>query len=325
MTAGYSAALESAAWFDLSGTGIIRAAGPDAAAFLNNIGTNDIAHLPAGGGCDTFFCDHRARVLFHANVRRTADAFILDTASDRGESLLRHVDKYLISEAVELEDITSDWRVLHLAGPIAAAIIGRAAESLPAFHHASGIEGLPDGETTVRRRDLLRVPGLDLFVKSEHHAALVSWLGGRGAVAATPGDLEVLRIEAGVPVAGIDYDESRFVMEVADAARAVCYTKGCFIGQEPIVMARDRAGQINRLFLGLKVLDGGPPPPGTKLSVNGSEVGLVTSSTVSPRLGAPLALGYVRRPHIEPRTLLHAGSQPVEILGYPPLGDRSGR
>ena len=33
--------------------------------------------------------------------------------------------------------------------------------------------------------------------------------------------------------------------------------------QEPIVMSRDRAGQVNRLFLGVKVLEGGPLARGT--------------------------------------------------------------
>ena len=61
-----------------------------------------------------------------------------------------------------------------------------------------------------------------------------------GAVAGTPETFETLRVEAGTPVYGIDIDAERFVMEVGRFARAVSYTKGCFLGQEPIVMARDR-------------------------------------------------------------------------------------
>lgn len=84
-------------------------------------------------------------------------------------------------------------------------------------------------------------------------------------------------------------------------------------------MARDRAGRVNRSFLGLKVLDGGPPPHGTKLLRDGQEVGVVTSSAKSPRLGAPLALGYVHWKHAEPGMRLTAESQPVEVMGYPPI------
>ena len=37
--------------------------GPDAPQFLHNISTNDIAGLPLGGGCETYFCDPRAKAL----------------------------------------------------------------------------------------------------------------------------------------------------------------------------------------------------------------------------------------------------------------------
>ncbi len=39
-------------------------------------------------------------------------------------------------------------------------------------------------------------------------------------------------------------------------------------------MARDRAGHVNRAFLGLKVLEGDPLPAGTKVFHNWQEVGL---------------------------------------------------
>src|SRR6476620_2961430 len=112
-----------------------------------------------------------------------------------------------------------------------------------------------------------------------------------GAVPAGETAFETLRIDAGTPVDGVDIGEDRFVMEVARALRAVSYAKGCYLGQEPIVMARDRAGFVNRAFLGVKVLEGGPLPAGTKLFRDGAEVGVTTSSVQSPRLGVPLALG----------------------------------
>ena len=112
-------------------------------------------------------------------------------------------------------------------------------------------------------------------------------------------------------------------MEVGNAARAVSYTKGCFLGQEPIVMARDRAGHVNRAFSGLKVLDGGPLPPGSKLFRDSQEVGVVTSSCHSPRLGEPVALGYLRWKHQDHGTRMEAetpaGRQPVEVVGLPPV------
>jgi len=64
-------------------------------------------------------------------------------------------------------------------------------------------------------------------------------------------------------------------------------------------MARDR-GQVNRTLLGLK-LTGGPAPHGSLVYRDGKEVGRVTSSVHSPRLGT-IALAYIRRGNQEPGT-----------------------
>ena len=88
-------------------------------------------------------------------------------------------------------------------------------------------------------------------------------------------------------------------------------------------MARDRAGFVNRAFLGVKVLDGGPLPTGSKLFRDATEVGVTTSSLMSPRLQAPLALAYIRRGSQEPGTKLEAdtteGKRAVEVLPFPPV------
>src|SRR5262249_39351546 len=104
----------------------------------------------------------------------------------------------------------------------------------------------------------------------------------------------VLRVEAGIPYDGIDFDEERFVVETG-RMQAISYTKGCYLGQEPVVMARDR-GHVNRVFVGLKLASGTLPAPGTKLLRDGQAVGIATSSVKSPTYGA-IALAYLRVGH----------------------------
>jgi folate-binding protein YgfZ len=134
-------------------------------------------------------------------------------------------------------------------------------------------------------------------------------------------DFYALRVEAGTPEYGIDIDETRFVMEVARVARAVSYEKGCFPGQEPIVMARDRAGFINRAFLRLVVKSDSPLPRGAKLFHENQEVGIVTDSAISPRTKRPVAMGYVKRGFQSPGQLIEARDgnavTPVEVVGPP--------
>jgi len=326
----YQTALAGAALFDRTPTGKVEVSGKDAPSFLHNLCTNDINGLPLGGGCEVYFCDHRAKVLAQALVFHILSgghhAFWLDVAPGFNDKVLKHLDKHLISEAVELADQTGRFAQLHLAGPRAKAVlegaIGEPMPDLAEFLHMERTFG-STATCSVRRNDPLGVPGYDLVCLNERAEGVWRMLQSAGAVPAGQVAWETLRVEASTPVYGIDIGEDRFVMEVARASRAVSYSKGCYLGQEPIVMARDRAGFVNRSFLGVRVLDAGLLPAGTKLFREGNEVGLVTSCIHSPRLDAPLALGYIRRGHQEPGLRLEAalpdGRRAVEVLTFPPF------
>ena len=319
---GYHAALTGAALFDRSHTAKIEVTGPDAAMFLGNLCTNDIKKLAPGTGCPAFLCDPRAKVkfqtwIYNCNEFDGVSSYWIETTPGRNTDLFKYLDRYLISERVEIADRTDEFVQFHVAGPGAAAVV----ETATGVNLADAIE-FSNREGTLRRRDLLGMPGYDVLIRKDGSLA-VERLFAAGAIPATGDVFETLRIEAGTPFFGPDIDETRFVMEVAGAARAVSYTKGCYLGQEPIVMARDRAGHVNRAFLGMKVLDGGPLPAGAKVFHDGQEVGVVTSSCHSPRLGAPIALGYLRWKHQVVGTRMEAetptGRQAVEVLGMPPV------
>jgi tRNA-modifying protein YgfZ len=309
----YAAATTTAALFDRSAVAKLRLTGPDAPAFLGNLSTNDIKSLPLGGGCETYFCDSRGKALFQAWVYhiRTGDgrhALWLETTPGRNAVLLQHLDRYLISEAVEFEDVTERFAQMHLAGPTAKAVLeaalGSAVPDLAEFLHMERTFGATS-TCSIRRRDPLGVPGYDLVCLPDRAAGVWRMLCASGATAASPATFEALRIEAGTPVYGPDIDETRFVMEVGKVERAVSYSKGCYLGQEPIVMSRDRAGHAPRSFVRLKAESGHPLPVGVKLFAGPDEAGVVTSATVTPRSGS-VALGYVRWKHRDTGTKLDA-------------------
>src|SRR5262245_34353532 len=245
----YREALSGAVIFDRSPAGKIEVAGKDAPAFLHNLCTNDINGLPLGGGCEAYFCDQRAKVLAQALVYHVRSAgrhaFWLDVTPSYGGKVLQHLDKHLISEAVELADQTDLCAQLHLAGPRAKAVLdaalGEPVPDLAEFQHMERTFG-STATCHVRRQDPLGVPGFDLVCRNERAEGVWRMLLAAGAAPAGEAAYNTLRIEAGTPVYGVDIGEDRFVMEVPRALRAVSYTKGCYLGQEPIVMARDRAG-----------------------------------------------------------------------------------
>jgi folate-binding protein YgfZ len=321
--ADYHQARDGAAVFDVSHRGKAEVAGADARTFLHNLCTNDIKGLASGAGCEAFFATAQARAVAHALIYHLTlpdgrPGFWLDVVPGLADKLLKHLDRYLISEQVEFADRTCEYAQLHLAGPAAPGIIGDGARELAPLHHAW--HALAGVRCHVRRTDPLGVPGFDVICPRDGAASVWQALTQAGGRPAGLEAYNLLRVENGTPVYGADIDDERFVAEVGRTAQAICYTKGCYLGQEPIVMARDR-GHVNRALLGLKLSGSGTVPHGAKVFRDGKEVGLVTSSVVSPALGAPVALAYLRRGNQEPGTAVeveaNAERRKAEVTGLP--------
>ena len=112
---------------------------------------------------------------------------------------------------------------------------------------------------------------------------------------------EALRVAAGTPRHGVDFDETTLPAEAGVVEQAVSFTKGCFVGQEPIARLRYR-GQANRALRRLAFAGGVPDLPAALVS-DGREVGRVTSVAMLPG-GLAVGLGYVRREVPEDAELL---------------------
>ncbi len=327
----YESAFERAVYFDLSAYGKIAVTGPDAATFLHNLCSNDIKNLPVGGGCEAFFCNARARTLAHVLISRWPDGpsnglnFLLDMVPSLHEKMMRHLDKYLISEQVEIVDRTQDLALFRLIGPKSADVLGALLGSTFAAAPAPLRIAMPwtgPGQLHIRPQTVLAMPGFDIFCARDSAVPLMEKLAAAGAIQAAPEVHEVLRIEAGTPEYGKEMDDDRFVMEVGRTAQAISYTKGCYLGQEPIVMARDR-GQVNRTLMGVMFAGSTEAiPPGSKLFAGETEVGLVTSSAWSPRLQQVLALAYVRRGNQQPGSEFVCDGR-KGVLSTSPFGIRS--
>jgi folate-binding protein YgfZ len=326
--AEYDGARAGAVVFDRSHQGKLEAAGSDAVAFLHNLCSNDIKNLAPGCGCEAFFCTATGKVVAFAHIYRAPphgkrESLWLDLEPGLHSKVLGHLDRYLISEDVTLADRTADIAQLHLAGPRAEAVLASALgveTQLALLQHT--LARFDDSSCPVRRHDPLGLPGYDVLCPRTLAAPVWQALLAAGALPAGGQVYETLRIEAGTPRYGVDVDETTFAPEVGRTRQAISYNKGCYLGQEPIVMARDR-GQVNRTLLGLKVGEA-PVPAGSKLFRDGKEVGRVTSGVVSPRLGSAIALGYVRRGSQELGTVVEVDvngeRRPAEVAALPFAG-----
>jgi tRNA-modifying protein YgfZ len=107
-----------------------------------------------------------------------------------------------------------------------------------------------------------------------------------------PDELELARIEAGVPKWGAELDETIVPAEAGLDRTHISFTKGCYPGQEPIARLHYR-GHANRELRLLEIEAEELPEHSAELRHEGKAVGRVTSAARRPD-GTIGGLGYVR-------------------------------
>jgi folate-binding protein YgfZ len=125
-----------------------------------------------------------------------------------------------------------------------------------------------------------------------------------GADQLAPADYNILRVEAAVPIAGIDYDTRTLAMEMGDyfIGSRIAFGKGCYTGQEVVERIRAR-GRTNKQWVGLS----------SKKPIEEGDGIRITSYAISPRFGH-IALAFVPTASSEPGTRL--GNAVVRSLPF---------
>lgn len=303
MSAGYTALRESAAWLDVSPRTKIRTQGPDAARLLHALTTNHIQELGPGRGCYAFFLDAQGHILADATILRRQEDFWLDAEPEVRNLLLEHLDRYIIADDVTPEDVTDHWAAIAVEGPRAAEFLAASGGPAPngLWAHADW-DGAP-----VARLDLSGVPGYVVYIPPERKERLIRQLEQAGAVAASPEDARIVRIEQGKPRYGEDIRE-RHLPQETQSLYAVHFSKGCYLGQEIVERLRSR-GRVKRLLVRLEIETQIPPPPGTPCGG-----GQITSAVFSPASGKVAALAYVDASLAVPQTTVEAAGAPARVL-----------
>ena len=306
----YNAAHNSAALIDRSSQGAIALTGGDRASFLHALLTNDIAGLAKGHGVYAAYLTPQGRMISDMRVIETGRRMLLGVERDVAAPLAARLDKLVFSEDVEVKDVTSDVTAIGVHGPSAARMIQRAT-GISVIDLAGQYDNITVEAVTIVRDDALGLPGYDVYVPTGRADAMRAKLVEAGAVSANEETGETLRIEAGRPRFGMDMNTDTIPLEAGLDERAISFTKGCYVGQEVIIRVMHRGhGRVARRLVSIVLSDGPVPDRGSKIQSGDRIVGEITSAAASPKLGAPLALGYVQRDHAAPGTeLTVSGSQ----------------
>jgi len=301
----HTAVREAAGKFDVSHMGQVTVSGPDALELTQRLTTNDVAALAPGDAQYAAITDAEGILLDDTVVYRLPDGseddyLFIPNAGHDGEMTERwvtHRDEWALTATVT--NRTEEYAMVALQGPDADALLASETPLDPAslgrFEVATttvaGVDAL------VARTGYTGEVGVEILCPVADAEAVWSSLDcqpcGLGA-------RDTLRLEMGFLLSGEEFhprDEPRTPYE-ADIGWTVALDTE-FVGRDALA-AQEREGVAERL-VGVELLDRGVPRHGYAVTdAEGEALGHVTSGTMSPTLGVPIALAYVPTAYAEP-------------------------
>jgi len=285
----YEQAKQGAVFLLLPARAIWRLTGNDRARYLNGQVTQDIKTLSPGQARYAAVISAKGRLQGDVWISATADSLLIDSPLELHEILGPRLEKYLVADDAVLDDFTGQWQILHRLGD---SIYPVSATSL----------AFPS------RR--LGPAGTDYWLpqKSSLPAITISDLNL----------LDILRIENALPKWGAEMNENTLPPEVRLDQLATSYNKGCYIGQEVIARLKS-VGHVNKHLCLLSNSDSNSPLPDlpSPLSIEGKEVGILTSACLSPAFKKLIALGIVSRLSAKEGNVLVSAGQSWKIEPLP--------
>ena len=271
----YAAFRRGVAVVDQTQRGCVQLSGGDAEDLLERLLTQQIGGMKEGEVRDSFRTSRKGRVEDDLRVLRRKDDFVL--ASDVGSigDTVQAIDAFVFGEEVEVKK--TSWRTVGLYGP-------KASEAL-----AAGLAAVKEAVEGVLLVDEPAYQGAEALVRID--AVRDFWNVVTGTASARPAGWfaqNLIRLEAGQPRFGIDFNQEFLPHETDLVHQRVSFTKGCYPGQEVVArMQHLRHGATKRRVVGLHFPEGEVPPAGAPIlrdenGAPGEVLGQVTSSGPSP-------------------------------------------
>lgn len=283
---------ENAAAFYRQKRGLIEVSGKEAVQFLNGMITNDIAKLEDGAQMSAAFPNVQGRLVALVRILKTGDKFLFETEEATREKVFQNLFRFTFAGDFFVEDLSEKYEYF----------------------------SVQSAELKTQSSDAIVFDskfGKDFFVAEESADEFLDELKNQNAVEISDELFEILRIENGVPLYGVDMDETTVVLETG-IDEAVSFTKGCYVGQEIIARIHFR-GHVAKKITGLVFEDEtANVNSGDEIkSVEGKNAGKITSVAFSPKIGKKIALAFVRYDFLAEDTELKIGDFMAKVKNLP--------
>ena len=244
---------------DLSKRAKFRVTGKDRVRYLNGQVSNDVRKVSSKETISACVTTAKGKLegLIWISEDTSSESLLIDADPELRESLMMRLSKYIISDDVEIFDVTEDYQLIHDLGH-------------------------DDDNLMLSNRFCCN--GVDRWIKVGDLIAGSDWMSDKS--------LEEYRIKQGVPAWGYELNSNTLPQEALLERKSVDFHKGCYVGQE-IISRLKSVGQVRRLLVGLTFSEGSAPESGWELlDDENKKIGEVTS--VCKKDSELIGLGYVK-------------------------------
>jgi aminomethyltransferase len=316
----HRAVREQAGLFDLSHMGELWLTGPDAGAGLAAALVSDPTRLGVGRAQYSMIVAPDGGIIDDLIVYRAhEEGFLVVPNAGNREVVSATIAERLTGYEATFDDASLRTSLVAIQGPAAQGILAPLTDvDLDALRYYAIAPGTTAGISCwLARTGYTGEDGFELFVAWDDGPALWDALRAAGSssglVPVGLGARDTLRLEAGMPLYGNELDRSTNPFE-AGLARVVRLDKAAdFVGRTALEAVA--ASGVERRLVGLEVTGRGIIRHGYPIYCPGEadECGTVTSGTMSPTLGIPIAMAYVPSRESEPGTILECGVRETRI------------
>jgi aminomethyltransferase len=298
----HAAVRQQAGLFDISHMGKFRLSGPDVLTLLQGLVPSDLARLQPGQAQYTVLLNPTGGiiddVIFYyqgstGDVQPEVQHWVAIVNAGTKDKDRTWIEQHLGTLNVTLSDHSAEQALIAIQGPKALEFLQplSAVElaPLPAFGHVE--TEILGAKAFVARTGYTGEDGFEIMLPPDGAIALWQALTAAGATPCGLGARDTLRLEAAMSLYGQDISDSISPLE-AGLGWLVHWDKTAdYVGKS--VLVAQKTNGVTRRIVGLQLEGRNIARHDYPIVQAGETIGIVTSGTLSPTLGYPIALAYV--------------------------------
>lgn len=285
--------------FDVSHMGEIEVTGPETLEFLQYVMTNDVKKVKDGRCQYTAICYETGGTVDDLVWYKRSDesALLVVNAANEAKDF-EWLQKHSKDFNVQVSNVSSHYAQIALQGPLASQIAQRLTETdLKEIRFFSFKEGVTfaNASVLISRTGYTGEDGFEIYCNPDDASHIwktcLSEGEKEGIQPCGLGSRDTLRFEATLPLYGQELSSDISPVEAGIGFAVKTGVDSPFIGKD--VLKKQKEDGAPRKSVGIEMIEKGIPRHGYRVSLQGKDIGEVTSGTQSPTLGKNIGLALI--------------------------------